>query len=516
MYAESRVEEALALQAELEAQVEGLGTLLLATLDVDDFIDPNEMKEAWSPPVFNPGSLARPAPQPDPAAYMPQALSGLSKLAPGAKAKHDRSITAGRARFEADLAHWQATEQQRQAQLTASREAFDAWIAEEQQRVHRQHAEIDQFVDALHRHEASAVVEYFETVLEASVWPDGFPQSFTLAYDPSSSLLGIDYVLPSMEIIPEAKTYKYVKSRDEITTTAETATKRRTLYKSVINQSALRVLHEIFESDRYGLAETVALNCFVHTVDLATGQPTQPCLLSVRTTREIFMAINLAQVDPEACLKGLAAAVSPKPSDLAPVRPVVELKLIDPRFVEEEDVLSELDQRPNLMDLSPSEFESLITNLFTAMGLETRQTQASRDGGVDCVAYDPRPIFGGKVVIQAKRYKNTVGVAAVRDLYGTLQNEGASKGILVTTSGYGTASYEFAEGKPLELLSGPNLLYLLEEHTDVEARISVPSEWKDPEIDLTDIRASDVPPNPSQPGTHPQQEPFPQPRSGRL
>ncbi len=100
------------------------------------------------------------------------------------------------------------------------------------------------------------------------------------------------------------------------------------------------------------------------------------------------------------------------------------------------------------MDLTPSEFESLITNLFQKMGLETRLTQASRDGGVDCVAYDPRPIFGGKVVIQAKRYKSTVGVSAVRDLFGTMQNEGASKGILVTTSGYGKASFEFAEGKP--------------------------------------------------------------------
>ncbi|WP_235192413.1 restriction endonuclease [Mycobacterium asiaticum] len=71
------------------------------------------------------------------------------------------------------------------------------------------------------------------------------------------------------------------------------------------------------------------------------------------------------------------------------------------------------------------------------MGLEAKQTRASRDGGVDCIAYDTRPIFGGKVVIQAKRYKNTVGVSAVRDLFGTLQNEGASKGILVTTSSPG-------------------------------------------------------------------------------
>ncbi len=86
-----------------------------------------------------------------------------------------------------------------------------------------------------------------------------------------------------------------------------------------------------------------------------------------------------------------------------------------------------------------------------------------------CVAWDPRPIFGGKVLIQAKRYKNTVGASAVRDLFGTLQNEGASKGILVTTSGYGQASFDFAQNKPIELIElidGANLLYLLAEHPD--------------------------------------------------
>jgi restriction system protein len=157
--------------------------------------------------------------------------------------------------------------------------------------------------------------------------------------------------------------------------------------------------------------------------------------------------------------------------------------MVDPRFVQETDVLSALDERPNLMELTPGEFENLITNLFEKMGLETRLTQASRDGGVDCVAYDPRPIFGGKVVIQAKRYKNTVGVSAVRDLFGTMQNEGASKGILVTTSGYGKAAFEFAEGKPMELLSGSNLLYLLEEHAGIQAKIEVPDDWVDPVFD---------------------------------
>ena len=102
--------------------------------------------------------------------------------------------------------------------------------------------------------------------------------------------------------------------------------------------------------------------------------------------------------------------------------------------------------------------------------------QIIRDGGVDCVAFDPRPILGGKVIIQAKRYKNTVGVGAVRDLFGTMHNEGASKGILVTTSGYGSAAFDFAKGKPLELISGGELLYLLKEHGQMDARIIMPAE----------------------------------------
>jgi restriction system protein len=109
------------------------------------------------------------------------------------------------------------------------------------------------------------------------------------------------------------------------------------------------------------------------------------------------------------------------------------------------------------------------------MGLETRLTRASRDGGVDCVAYDTRPVLGGKVVIQAKRYKDTVGVSAVRDLYGTMINEGASKGILITTSGFGQASTEFAGDKPLELLSGSHLLALLADHAGIEAKIEMPN-----------------------------------------
>jgi len=148
---------------------------------------------------------------------------------------------------------------------------------------------------------------------------------------------------------------------------------------------------------------------------------------------------------------------------------------VDKRFVEEGDILEGLEARPNLMDLNPFEFEHLVTNLFSQMGLESKLTRSSKDGGVDCVAFDQRPVVGGKVVIQAKRWKNTVGVSAVRDLYGTMMNEGANKGILVSTSGYGPDAFNFAKDKPIELIDGSGLLYYLEQ-VGVSARIIMPDE----------------------------------------
>jgi restriction system protein len=138
------------------------------------------------------------------------------------------------------------------------------------------------------------------------------------------------------------------------------------------------------------------------------------------------------------------------------------------RYIRYHDVAYELDDSYNLAAMDWLDFENLIREIFEkefrSNGGEVKITRASRDGGVDAIAFDPDPIRGGKIVIQAKRYTNTVGVSAVRDLFGTVHNEGATKGILVTTSIYGPDAYEFAKGKPLTLLNGSELLYLLQKH----------------------------------------------------
>ena len=192
------------------------------------------------------------------------------------------------------------------------------------------------------------------------------------------------------------------------------------------------------------------------------------CILSLQAQRDEFVAINLANVDPKACFKALKGVGSSKLHGLAAVPPIMRIRREDGRFVSAQEVAQTLDESSNLAAMDWQEFEHLIREVFekefSSTGGEVKVTQASRDGGVDAIAFDPDPIRGGKIVIQAKRYANTVGVSAVRDLYGTVMNEGANKGVLVTTSDYGPDAYAFANGKPLILLNGANLLHMLEKH----------------------------------------------------
>ena len=431
------------------AEIAQIENLLVNSLDTEPqfsaFRLPASLTKAKSKPQ------AREVPKP----------SRLQLLKPGAKNKYENAVKAAAQEYKKKYASYQQDEKHRQIQIR----------------------HLEQFRQKYGEHDVTAIVEYFSLMLDSCVYPETFPRKFKMVYVPESRQLVIEHDLPALAAMPQVKNYKYVKSRDEITSSDLPATQKKKLYSSAISQLTLCILHTVFKSDASDLVDALVFNGYVDSVDPATGQAIRPCLVTVRTTKDVFQALDLRRVEPDTCLKGLNASVSKKPEELAPVRPVVEFNMVDARFVEEADVLSGLDQRQNLMELSPFEFENLISNLFQKMGLETRQTQSSRDGGVDCVAYDPRPIFGGKVIIQAKRYKNTVGVSAVRDLFGTLQNEGASKGILVTTSGYGKAAFEFADGKPLELLDGSNLLYLLAEHADIEAKIEVPEDWQDPKPD---------------------------------
>ncbi|WP_428395890.1 restriction endonuclease [Lichenicoccus sp.] len=91
----------------------------------------------------------------------------------------------------------------------------------------------------------------------------------------------------------------------------------------------------------------------------------------------------------------------------------------------------------------------------------------SGDDGVDGVI-DQDALGLDRVYIQAKRYAlgNTIGPAAIRDFFGSLDRHKASKGLFVTTSTFSTAARETAEflSKRIVLIDSDQLARLMIRH----------------------------------------------------
>lgn len=332
----------------------------------------------------------------------------------------------------------------------------------------RQHQFVEATKAAYLKLEPSAVREYVSAILNRSRYPEFCPKSFEMEYIGDTKTLVLDYYLPKVEDIPSVKLVKYVQSQDRFVETPISESARNKHYDEAIYQIALRTLHELFGTDSACALDSIVFNGIVETIDKSTGRRISPTILSIQVTKSEFQPIDLRHVDPRACFKKLKGVSAARLHTITPIAPVARISREDQRFVESHDVAAGLDDSVNLAAMDWEEFEHLIRELFakeySSNGGEVKVTQASRDGGVDAVAFDPDPIRGGKIVIQAKRYTNVVGVSAVRDLYGTVHNEGANKGILVTTAYFGSDAYEFANGKPITLLDGGNLLSLLAKH----------------------------------------------------
>ncbi|MDX3689372.1 restriction endonuclease [Streptomyces europaeiscabiei] len=451
-YRQQREAEARRRTEELDAQVQALEGLLAAGCRAPAFRAASLTRPERLEP-FSPGPLAQPVPMPDPNHYQAQGGWTVQRRA--------QAQAEARARFEHDWQAAQAAEAQRQRQLAQYQRQYEQWAEGQRTEIRRHNAGLAQMATALRDGDPEAAVDYFSAALYASpAWPEGFPRGVCAAYDSAARQLVLDWELPRYDVVPEAKTVVYMPSVDQDKERPRPVTQRRALYRDVLAQCALLVLHDLFAADEFGALESVVLNGFVDDHDPATGRRTQIFLATVMVPRSVFAGLHLEQVSAVDCLTdGLRGQLSARPDQRTPVRPGRR-----PDDVGNGVVTHGGEDEPDLLEMDPLAFESLVAELFRAMGMQAVTTQRSGDGGVDVDALDPAPIRGGKIVVQVKRYRNTVPPTAVRDLYGTVQDAGANKGVLVTTSKFGPGSHTFANGKPLELVSGRELVDLLHRH----------------------------------------------------
>lgn len=97
-------------------------------------------------------------------------------------------------------------------------------------------------------------------------------------------------------------------------------------------------------------------------------------------------------------------------------------------------------------------FEEVVAEIFDGFGYEVELTKQTRDGGKDIIAIKRREV-NLKYLIECKRPDpaNIIGIAAVRELWGVKCDEGASKAILVTTTGFSADAKSFVDRHLWEL-----------------------------------------------------------------
>ena len=475
---EANIDEAKKRTIESEKAIKQVDDLLIHTLSIDDTVDWENLKKfddyekvKEKKPEKKPYKEIPPKPDKNSAEFTPK-FSLFEKIFNSLKQKkldHYDFI------FHGAIKAWEKKKDEYELYNKNIDENFkkklDTWKKNREDFIKQQNGynnKIDRLKESYFNKDVNSITEYCEMVLNNSEYPENFPQDFEIEYNPENEILIVEYQLPPINCFPRIKEVKYIATKNELKETYILESQLNKMFDEAMYKIALRTIHELFEADSVNALVAVSFNGWIRDINKATGKEENNCILSIQVKKDEYLEIELANVDPKTCFKKLKGVAGSKLSSITPIQPILQLSKTDKRFVESYDVANTLDDTTNIAAMDWENFEHLIREIFekefSVNGGEVKVTQASRDGGVDAVAFDPDPIRGGKIVIQAKRYTNTVGVSAVRDLYGTVVNEGATKGILVTTADYGPDAYEFAKGKPLTLLSGSNLLHLLEKH----------------------------------------------------
>jgi len=325
----------------------------------------------------------------------------------------------------------------------------------------------DDFVSNYKLDNPESIVERVYFIRKLSPFLSVFKKKFEVEYEPKAKILIISAELPDVNRLTFYKIQKkYNKKRYSELKKPLGKIEHKKISEFILYSIPIRIIYEIAKYDKLKAFKAIGFNGWVKQINSSTGLREVNNILSLLVKYDEIKKIKIKRINPKECFNKFKGTSAAKIYENIPVKPILTFSK-DSRIIQSKDILDNLEEE-NLAIMEWDDFEHLIRELFakefSQEGVEVKITQASRDRGVDAIAYDPDPIRGGKFVIQAKRYTAVVEVSAVRDLYGTILNEGANRGILVTTAKYGAEAYNFAKDKNITLIDGSKLLGLLEKH----------------------------------------------------
>lgn len=271
---------------------------------------PRPLPPDYPAPPPRPGLPREPeATDPD---YQPK-LESINKLL---RFRRVQKAHEAHAHFEKDHRSWEKQclqlRQRYQEQISNYRETVnalknnyqkqvDAWQNNKEAYTARRNAcvrLVAQKKAAYLEHEPHAVIDYFDMSLARSKYPLCFPQSYEMDYDASNRVLTIDYLLPSLRVLPRLSRVVYNEAQGQFHDIILTENERNILYARLLHEVPLRIFYEAFNLDVAVSLSAINFRgyIFLHE-EKNSGKPPRR-VVEIQTDRATLAATDLYHGDP--------------------------------------------------------------------------------------------------------------------------------------------------------------------------------------------------------------------------
>jgi restriction system protein len=217
-YLQSREQQAEEMNQDLGSRIQELRSILSPTSGKSHPLDFQSMKKAYVPKALAPTRGPREPLQADfntqvePPSLLSRMLGGRVKYEAAVEAANQqdqRAFQDAHGKWLVQIAEWQQRE-------TSNRLKFEREETTRRAGIEDHNAAIEELERGYKAGEASAVSEYFSIILERLNLPDQFPSDFRLSFLTESRQLVVEHALPTLDVVPSAGEYFYVKTKDEI------------------------------------------------------------------------------------------------------------------------------------------------------------------------------------------------------------------------------------------------------------------------------------------------------------
>ncbi|MEV8098679.1 restriction endonuclease [Kitasatospora sp. NPDC085879] len=386
---------------------------------------------------------------------------------------YQRQLAQARLRHQKDLREWRA----RQAEGTAA-EARAARAAHEQAeqaraRVVREYNQsLEECRRAYRLSEPAAVESLLERALAAAEGATrDIPSTCRALFRPLTRTAVLDLDLPPLDVVPSLTGYR-LAADGAAEPVPRPPSERSSDYLRLAARLALRALQAADAVDTDGILAGVVLNGWLRRPGTAPV-----CLLSVDADRDALARTRLitepsggpavpaeddepvlgvyADAEQDEALlrlRELSAVVTPDPFGPVPVVPNGTAGATVPSTAE----------------LSPNEFAQLVRELLTRGGLGTWSVRLRGPFGLVATAEGAKDsALPGRWVVWASRNTDPVAEDELRTLAEAVREEGAERGLRLTTGSFGEAALDLAaeEGyRRIHLIDGEGVRELSRTH----------------------------------------------------